>query len=347
MNRITSWFRNYFGFSQTEINGFVAMVIILFIVLGYTFFTKFFQTTNTYTPEIAAKDQAVLKQWVAEINEQQRIYNEQNPKPNYQNSNYQNNKNYSTNSENGDNSTNGNVTKYTLFAFNPNTATVEDLQKLGIVKFIAQRIVNYREKGGKFKVKSDLKKMYGFSEEKYDELENYIQLPYNQEFKDLNNQQNNQQTHQYITSSGNENTATKPAYIPKKPTQFDLNTADTAQLKSIRGIGTVLAERIVKYRNSVGGFHAAEQLSEIYGLQPEVITELLKYGVLNGNITKLNINTADEAKLKAHLYIGYKLAGVIIAYRNQHGNFKNSDDLLKIRLLDAAKIEKLKPYLEF
>lgn len=343
MNRITSWFRNYFGFSQTEINGFVAMLVILFIVLGYTFYTKFFQTTNSYTPEVASKDQAVLKQWVAEINEQQRIYNEQNPKPNYQN-----NKTYSTNSENSDkahanSSSYGNNLKYTLFAFNPNTATVEDLQKLGIVKFIAQRIVNYREKGGKFKIKSDLKKMYGFSEEKYEELEDYIQLPEYQEFKELNNQQNNQ----YITNSNNENVATKPAYVSKKPTQFDLNTADTAQFKSIRGIGTVLADRIVKYRNSVGGFHSAEQFSEIYGLQPEVITELLKYGILNGNITKININTADEAKLKINPYIGYKLAGVIIAYRKQHGNFKNSDDLLKIKLLDAAKIEKLKPYLEF
>ncbi len=342
MNRITSWFRNYFGFSQTEINGFLAMLVILVIVLGVTFYTKFFQTTNSYTPEIAAKDQAVLKQWVAEINEQQRIYNEQNPKPsypnyqNYENNKYKNNKD-STNKFN--NSNYGNAAKYTLFAFNPNIATVEDLQKLGIVKFIAQRIVNYREKGGKFKIKSDLKKMYGLSEEKYEELEEYIQLPEYQEFNQQNNQQN--------TSSTNENTLIKPAYITKKPTQFNFNTADTAQLKSIRGIGTVLAERIVKYRNSVGGFYAAEQLSEIYGLQPEVVTELLKYGILNGNFSKININTADEAKLKAHLYIGYKLASVIIAYRNQHGNFKNSDDLLKIKLIDAVKVEKLKPYLEF
>lgn len=338
MHRIRLWFRNYFGFTQVEIQGFLAMSVILILLLSFTFISKFFYTKHNYTQEIAEKDRLELQKWVAQINEQQKLYNEQNPKPTYQN-NYQNN--YQTNYQNNEThtkdypkQTNSDKTiPSTLFAFNPNTASKEDLQKLGIPKFIAQRIVNYREKGGQFKIKTDLKKMYGLPEQTYIALENYIQLP--------DNLIDNKNT----TSKQNE--VSPPKYVAKQPVAFDINLADTAQLKSIRGIGTVLAERIIKFRNTLGGFHSVEQLTEIYGLQPEVITELSKYIILNKNISKININTADEAKLKTHPYIGYKIAAVLVAYRKQHGNFKTAEDLLQIKVIDAPKLEKMKPYIEF
>jgi competence ComEA-like helix-hairpin-helix protein len=347
MNYITSWLRNYFGFSQTEIKGFMSLSIIMLLVLSVTCYVKFFHKTNNYTSEVAEEDRIILQKWVEEINEHQRLYAEQNPKPNYENkyaNKYDSNKydnkyhKYENNYDKKDNATQ----KYTLFNFNPNTATTEELQNLGIAKFLAQRIVNYREKGGKFRVKADFKKMYGLSEEKFDELEDFIELP--------DKQEDNKKNFENATKNSNTNfpiTAPTSNYAPKKPVKFDFNNADTAQLKNIRGIGTVLAERIVKFRNSVGGFHSAEQLKEIYGLQPEVIDELLKYAIWDKNFTKINVNTADEAQLKSHAYIGYKVAGVLIAYRKQHGNFKTADDLLKIRVLDSQKLEKLKPYLEF
>ncbi len=348
MNRLNSWFRNYFGFSQTEIKGFAALSIILLVILLSVFFLKFFHTSNNYTQEVAEQDRLVLEKWVAEINEHQRIYAEQNPKPDYANNKYQKNRydsnKYGNNSyEKNDYTKKNNATqKYTLSNFNPNLATVQELENLGITKFIAQRIINYREKGGKFKIKADFKKMYGLSEEKFDELEEFIELPDKQD----NTIKATQNSTNYPNNTNNLPIHTN-TYVPKKAVQFDFNKADTTELKNIRGIGVVLAQRIIKFRNSVGGFHHAEQFKEIYGLQPEVIEELLKYAMLNNNFTKINVNTADEAMLKAHAYIGYKIAGVLIAYRKQHGNFNTADDLLKIRLIDANKLEKLKPYLIF
>ena len=333
MKHLTSWLRNYFGFSQLEIRGFIALSLILVSILGYTFFSKFFQPNDTYTAQVAQTDQQELQKWVAQINEQQKLYAEQHPKPSYQ-------QNYAKNTTDKTNIPTNSAT-YTLVAFNPNTATVEELQKLGIAPFIAQRIQKYREKGGKFRLKTDFKKMYGLSEEKYNELATYIQLPDNlSTAKDFTKEQTP------YTSTSNP-IAPTTTYIPKKPVQFDLNAADTAQLKTIKGIGSVLADRIIKFRTKLGGFHAKEQLTEVYGLQPDVIEELVKYGVITTRLTKININTADEATLKAHPYIGYKVASVLIAYRKQHGNYKTADDLLKIHVLDASKVEKLKPYLEF
>ena len=48
----------------------------------------------------------------------------------------------------------------------------------------------------------------------------------------------------------------------KKDTILDLNTADTTELKWIRGIGRYIARQIVKYREELGGFYSPEQLKD-------------------------------------------------------------------------------------
>lgn len=339
MQFIVNWLRNYFGFSQTEIKGFVVLCLIMVLCLAATFYQKFFNLAHNYTPEIAQKDQEVLQKWVAEINEHQKQYAVQHPQKNFEDryNKEGNNERFKGQEFDKDTDKQGVNAKYSLFAFNPNTATIDDFVKLGLPKYIATNINNYREKGGKFKIKADFKKIYGLKEEKFAELLPYIQLP-----------ENLSPTDEKRNVDSTKTTYTKTeTYQPKKAVAFDFNKADTTVLKNIRGIGSVLAARIVKYRDNLGGFHSPKQLQEIYGLQPEVIEELLKYAKFEGNVSKINVNTADEAKLKSHPYLNYKLAQVIVNYRKQHGNFKTPEDLLKIKLLDVEKVEKLKPYLEF
>ena len=52
--------------------------------------------------------------------------------------------------------------------------------------------------------------------------------------------------------------------------RVELNTADTATLKKIPGIGSYYARRIVDYRNRLGGFVSVAQLKEM-GELPENI----------------------------------------------------------------------------
>ena len=63
------------------------------------------------------------------------------------------------------------------FAFNPNTVSLEDLQRLGFSRKQAQSIDNYRQKGGVFRRKSDFAKSYVVADSVYKRLEPYISIP--------------------------------------------------------------------------------------------------------------------------------------------------------------------------
>ena len=58
--------------------------------------------------------------------------------------------------------------------------------------------------------------------------------------------------------------------------KYDLNTATAIQLQGVNGIGKVLSERIIRFRNSFdGGFISDVQLGDVYGLSSEVIERLI------------------------------------------------------------------------
>ena len=151
------------------------------------------------------------------------------------------------------------VSRTSLFYFDPNTTSEEDFLKLGLPSFLAKRIIKYREKGGIFKKEEDLAKIYGLEEQKFKELRPFIRIvPY--------------------SSSISTNTATLNSQPVKKNSAIsvDINKADTSDLKKINGIGTVLASRIVKYRNKLGGFTNSEHLKEVYGLDISLVGIMAK-----------------------------------------------------------------------
>lgn len=67
--------------------------------------------------------------------------------------------------------------KVESFPFNPNTISLEDLQRLGFSEKQAQSIINYREKGGQFRRPSDFAKSFVVADSVYRRLEPYIRIP--------------------------------------------------------------------------------------------------------------------------------------------------------------------------
>jgi len=63
------------------------------------------------------------------------------------------------------------------FRFNPNTASVEDLCRLGFSLKQAQSIDNYRQKGGRFRRKEDFARSYVVADSVFRRLEPYIDIP--------------------------------------------------------------------------------------------------------------------------------------------------------------------------
>ena len=63
------------------------------------------------------------------------------------------------------------------FPFNPNTVSLKDLQRLGFSEKQAQSIINYRDKGGRFRRPSDFAKSFVVADSVFKRLEPYIDIP--------------------------------------------------------------------------------------------------------------------------------------------------------------------------
>ena len=63
------------------------------------------------------------------------------------------------------------------FRFNPNTVSLDDLMRLGFSEKQAQSIINYREKGGRFRRPADFAKSYVVADSVFDRLAPYIDIP--------------------------------------------------------------------------------------------------------------------------------------------------------------------------
>jgi DNA uptake protein ComE-like DNA-binding protein len=130
----------------------------------------------------------------------------------------------------------------------------------------------------------------------------------------------------------------------------DINTADSASLVEVSGIGPVTARSIVRYRSLIFFFHSLGQLQEVWGVRPENLERMLPYLTVGDGFMAfphLKINEMDAGQLGRHKYLGYKDARMLVAYREVHGSFADMDALRKVPAIDSSKWTKLEPYILF
>jgi len=245
------------------------------------------------------------------------------------------------------------VPQVALAPFNPNTLSATDWEARGLPGYVAKRIVHFRDVIGGFKAKEQIRRTYGLPDSVYARLAPYIQLPDQLPPREAHSSRD------YAAFKNSRYPARSfdpaaPGKFPRKPTHlaaFNLNTADTTQLMQIRGIGRGLSRRVVEYRQRLGGFLREDQLTEIYSLRdaPDLVDSLRKYTFVAPGFAPepIDVNNAPFEVLQVHPYVGKRLARVVVAFRQQHGPFKQADDLRQIRILDAETLDKLRPYLRF
>ncbi|MFC5282961.1 helix-hairpin-helix domain-containing protein [Pedobacter alpinus] len=219
-----------------------------------------------------------------------------------------------------------------LFDFNPNHLPTSEWMKLGLSKKQALMIKKYEDKGGQFRNINDVKKMWAIKPELFEQLLPHIKIP--------------EQTS--ATNFNDTKTPNKTISTAKSIATVEINSADSASLLAIRGIGPAFASRIIKYRNRLGGFLSINQLKEVWGIDSLKFEQIKTQVLINTNaIQKIDINKCTFEELKTFPYLSYKQSNTILAYRKQHGDFKNATDLNKIAILTPEIIQKITPYFKF
>ena len=135
---------------------------------------------------------------------------------------------------------------------------------------------------------------------------------------------------------------------PKTEAQkIDLNIATTVQLQKVYGIGEKLSQRIIDYRTKNKAFIATIELSEVYGLTPEVIENIKKsFSVKTPKqVKKIALNTATNTELVTIKYIDYEIAHNIIEQRTLREGFESFEELAKVKAFPVNKFEIIKLYL--
>ena len=200
------------------------------------------------------------------------------------------------------------------FRLNPNTASISDWEKFGFSKKQSKIIYNYIKKSGGIKTKTQLKNIFVISNSKYNEIKKFIIIDKN----NINTQ----------NIEKNNNTANI----------IEINSASKENLMLIKGIGDKLSDRIIKYRNLLGGFYKKDQLKEVYGITPENFEKIKDFISIDAkNLKQININFSNEKDLSSHPYISYKEAKAIVKYRTKNGFIKNVNLLITNNLLNNNK----------
>lgn len=155
-----------------------------------------------------------------------------------------------------------------LFPFDPNTADSTQFLRLGIRPWQVRNIYKYRAAGGRYRKPTDFARLYGLTLKQYKRLEPYICIEKEVMAADVyGNIREEYPRHHYDY----------PVKL-RKGEHININTADTAQLMTVPGIGPYYARQIVRKRARLGGFASPKQLLEIEGF-PETALEYMEVGV--------------------------------------------------------------------
>lgn len=205
--------------------------------------------------------------------------------------------------------------------YDPNHASLEELQRIGLSKYQSRMILNYRSKGGKFYSKKDLQKIYSLNDSTYQKIEMYIRIKSPPQVK----------------------------FQSKTKTQLiiELNSTDSAELTKIRGIGPTFARRIIKYRTLLGGYHSIHQLLEVYGLDEEKYKRIKSTfkSCNKDSLIMLNIHQSSFKELLKHPYISLDFTKFIVNRRRKK-TFTDLNQLYDPHLISDSTFKKLLPYLK-
>lgn len=253
-----------------------------------------------------------------------------------------------------------------------NTADTTQWAKLPFIgAVLSKRIVKYREMIGGFASLDEVQKVYGLKPETFEKIQPFLVLD---------------SIPSELKKAKKDYTQFADKYPDKKEKEeipvLDINTASEGDFALLPGIGTVLSERIVKFRDAKKGFRSVEEVGKVFGLKPEVFAQIQPYLQLktaaqattekpafaektypekaatesknfpeNPTSPKkssaiIDLNKATEADLQQVAGIGEYTAKQIVFMREAIGGFADLSHLKFVKGISEENFQKMKPFLQ-
>lgn len=149
-------------------------------------------------------------------------------------------------------------------------------------------------------------------------------------------------------------TALEPYVIFPEPDAADvvcpveINSADSAALRGVVGIGERSVVAIIEYRELLGGFISVEQLAEIRVITRDNYLRIASQVLCDANrVRRMNINTVSADRLRLHPYVSQSMFRTLLKHRSKGRTWKSIDELLADGVVSEEEAQRLAPYLEF
>lgn len=251
--------------------------------------------------------------------------------------------------------------------FDPNTVAYDTLLAMNLSSYVSRNIIRYREAGGIFRQPSDLEKIYGLEKEMYDALFPYIAIARRNEdvygagnFPDdslrISNGRDNTGAYRGNRGTCQETSGTRrarTATLPEKSGKWsepkftlELNSADSADLIALPGIGPWFAGRIIRYRELLGGFVNPAQLLEVYGMDTTRYNGIASFVTADSTrIQRIDLNNSTFQEVISHPYINREETYAIFRYRDFADSILDPENILRDQIIDRDRFIRMVPYL--
>jgi len=150
----------------------------------------------------------------------------------------------------------------------------------------------------------------------------------------------------------------------KAAVQFpiELNSAGLQELKAIKGIGEAKANWIIAFRDEKGPYRSVDDLLQVKGIGPKTLESIREFLYVDGSFLseylaadqtekssksggKIDINRAGLEELIALPGIGEVKGKQIITYRETHGKFNKTEELINVSGIGEKTLQAILPFI--
>ena len=198
--------------------------------------------------------------------------------------------------------------------FGIDTVGVDYLRLIGFSTRQAEALIEYRRRGGGIFSMNELRDCYAVSEEMADSLEHFVILSIRDPHKGL----------------------------------IEINSADSATLRKVRGIGEKSVVAVLQYRKLLGGFVRKEQISELKCVTAENFLRISEQIYCDScKISKIDINFAPASDFEAHPYMSRRALKLILETRESKGGWNSIEEMQEDKIFTEEQAKAIAPYLLF